>query len=286
MNTRMSSVLLPIVFLASWLVVPAHGGDAVLKPEELLSQHLDAIGTAGVRAATKTRAVQGSAMYRVVVGGGGHEEGKTGLVSDGRKIRFLVRFPQNDYGGENFLFNGDVTQVGFANSNQSRSPLASFVMSQDVVVRDGLIGGVLSTGWPLLNLTDRGAKLSYQGLKKVDGRMLHQVRYEPHKHSELEISLYFEPDTLRHVKTVYNLVVGNNVGATILESARMQPERSSLEERFSDFTTADGLTLPTHWNLQFTRELSSGSTTISEWDLKEDKIQNNLGLDSRNFAVR
>jgi len=48
----------------------------------------------------------------------------------------------------------------------------------------------------------------------------------------------------------------------------------------------DGLTLPTHWNIQFTRELPSGSTTVSEWDLKEDQIAHDMELDPRNFELK
>jgi len=69
------------------------------------------------------------------------------------------------------------------------------------------------------------------------------------------------------------------MGADVTLSSKLLPERSSLEERFADFKTVDGLTLPTHWNLHFTRELPDGSTTISEWDLTEDDIRNNVGLD-------
>jgi hypothetical protein len=48
-----------------------------------------------------------------------------------------------------------------------------------------------------------------------------------------------------------------------------------------------GLTLPTHWNLQFTRaQLLDGSATVSEWDLHENQIINNLGLDPRNFHLK
>lgn len=270
--------------LTIWLL-PLRAQDAAFKPDDLPAKHLDAIGPVAVRSAAKTRVAQGAAVYRIVVGGGGREEGKAGLVSEGHKLRLVLRFPGN-YRGENLLFNGDVAQVAFSNSNESRSPLASFLATQDVILRDGLLGGALSTAWPLQDLTDRGAKLVYEGLKKVDGIPVHQVRYEPRKHSDIQISLYFEAATLRHVKTVYSLSVGNNVGATILESARLKVERSQLEERFSDFATVDGLTLPTHWNLQFTRELPDGSTTITEWDSKGIEIQNNVGLDPRNFAAK
>jgi len=208
------------------------------------------------------------------------------LVSEGHKVRFMMKFPSVDYRGENIVFNENAISVSFANSNQSRSPFAYFISTQDVIIRDGLLGGVLSTAWPLLELEDRKARLTVDGLKKVDGRQLYQVHYEPSKRTEAQILLYFDPGTFRHVKTVYSTSAGNNMGADVTLSSKLLPERSSLEERFADFKTVDGLTLPTHWNLHFTRELPDGSTTISEWDLTEDDIRNNVGLDPRNFDVK
>jgi hypothetical protein len=256
-----------------------------MKPEDLVGHHLDAIGSKEARMAAKTRVVQGTAVYRIPVGGGGIIEGKTGLVSDGRKFRFMMKF-QGDYRGETFIGNGDAVQVAFSNSNQSRSPLASFVTTYDATVREALFGGVLSTAWALSDAGGREPKLVYEGLKKMDGQQVHQLRYMPHKHTDVQILLYFDAETFRHVKTVYSIEIGNNVGATITESIKNQPERSRLEERFSDFKTIDGLTLPTHWNIQFTRELPDGSTTISEWDLNEGQITNNMGLDPHNFEMK
>lgn len=271
--------------LANWLVAPLHAQNAALKPEDLLTKHLEALGPVAGRSGIKSRVVQGAATYRVVVGGGGSEEGKLGLVSEAHKLRLVLRFPGN-YRGENVLYNGEVAQVAFSNADQSRSPLASFLATQNVILRDGLLGGVLSTAWSLQDLADRGAQLVDEGLKKVDGRQLHQLRYEPRQRTDVQVSLYFEPETLRHVKTVYSVSIANNVGATILDSAHLKPERSQLEERFSDFVTVDGFTLPTHWNLQFTRELADGSTSVTEWDAKGLDIKNNIGLDPRNFAAK
>jgi hypothetical protein len=265
----------------------AHGyaGDAVTI-EDLVARHLDAIGSADARTAAKTRVVQGAAAYRIVVGGSGRADGKTGLVSEGRKLRFMMKFTGVDYLGENLVFDGNGIGVSFANTNQSRSPFASFVSTQDVILREGLLGGVLTTGWALLDVAERKPKLTLEGLKRIDGQQVYQVRYVAHKRSDVQILLYFDQETFRHVKTVYSTSVANNVGATITESSKLLPERSTLEERFSDFKTVDGLTLPSHWNLQFTRELPNGSTTISEWDLKEDQITNNMGLDPRNFDLK
>jgi len=285
-SARTLTILAVLLGFTNWSAMHLYAGDSVPKPEELLARHLDSIGSAEARATVKDRAVQGTASYRILVGGAGKADGKTGLVSEGQKLRFLLKLPYLDYRGENIVFNGTAVGVAFANSNQSRSPFANFISTQDVIVRDGLLGGVLSTAWPLLDMGDRKPKLVVEGLKKVDGRQLYQVRYEPAKHTEATIILFFEPDTFRHVKTVYSTSVANNVGATITESVKLLPERTSLEERFSDFKAVDGITLPTHWNILFTRELPNGSTSVTEWDLKEDQITNNIGLDPKNFEVK
>ena len=277
-------VLVATSLLVLALTVPVFAGES-LKAEELVAKHLDSIGTAEVRAAAKTRAVQGTAAYRILVGGGGHAEGTLGLVSEGRKLRYLVRF-QQDYRGENLGFNGEKVAVAFANSNQSRSPFAAFVSTYDEIMRDGLLGGTLSTAWALLDVSGRSPKLTYEGVKKLDGHPVHQLRYISHKHSDIEILLYFDAETFRHVRSLYTFTVGNNVGETITESAHLKQERSQLDERFSDFQTADGLTLPAHWNVQFTRELPNGSTTVTEWDLKAEKVMNNITLDPKNFEVK
>lgn len=60
---------------------------------------------------------------------------------------------------------------------------------QDTVIREGLLGGVLTTAWPLLNVDQRKAKLNFDGLKKIDGQEVYDLRYHPHKNTDLELSL-------------------------------------------------------------------------------------------------
>jgi hypothetical protein len=252
--------------------------------DELVGKHLAAIGTADARAAVKTRVVQGNAIFKILVGGGGQIEGTSGMVSEGRKQRFVLRFQQT-YHGENFLFNGDKVSIGFSNSDQTRSGLASLIYAQDAIIREGLWGGALSTGWALLDVPGRKAKLTYDGLKKVDGRELHRLTYQPRKGTDLKIQLFFEPETFRHVMTTYLLEVGNNVGKTVLESPTLKADRTTLEERFSDFTTDGGITLPTRWTFQYARELPSGATSLFEWEIKEE-IRQNVTLDPKNFEVK
>jgi hypothetical protein len=280
-EVRCLSVVLTCVFC----MLPLHSLAQGLSAEELVAKHLAALGTPEARAAVKTRVAQGSAVFRLVVGGGGQIQGTVGMVSEGRKKRFVMKFQQN-YRGENFLFNGEKVNIGFSNSDQTRSGLASLVYNQDAILREGFWGGALSTGWSLLDVPGRQPKLTYDGLKKVDGRELHRLTYQPRKGTDLKVQLFFEPDSFRHVMTIYSLEVGNNVGRTIVESATLKADRTTLEERFDTFTTVEGITLPTHWTIQYTRELPSGPTSIFEWDLKEDNIQQNVTLDQRNFEIK
>jgi hypothetical protein len=281
MNRRVFAVFLASICFA----LPLHAGNGAVDAEAVVAKHLAAIGSPEARAAVKTRVVQGVARYKILVGGGGETSGQTGMVSEGRKMRFMMKFPE-DYRGENFLSSDDGIRVAFSNANQSRSPFSAMMLAQDVILKEGLFGGTLSTGWGLLDIGGRRARLIYDGLKRIDGRNLLRLTYIPRKSTDLKIQLFFEPDSFRHVMTTYALEVGNNVGATVIESPTFKADRTLLEERFSEFAAVDGLTLPTHWAIQLTRELPNGSTTISNWDLKEESIQQNVTLNPKNFEMK
>jgi hypothetical protein len=167
----------------------------------------------------------------------------------------------------------------------SRSELGGFLYSEDVVLREGFWGGILSTAWPLLDLEKRKAKLTFDGIKKIDGQDMYELRYQPKKNTDLEIRLYFDPATFHHVRSVYTLNTGMAM-ASETTNARQQQTRYHLEERFSEFQTIDGLTLPARYDIRFTEELQSGRTTSYEWEILESSINNNISLDPRNFDVK
>ena len=304
------------------LVLPA--GAADLKPEEIVAKHLDSIGTSSARAA-KTRVVEGPVIYRILVGGAGSLDGKSVLVSEDQKLHFMMKLDNNLYHGEQFIFDGNKDEVSFSTAHQTRSQFGEFVRVQDVVLREGLLGGVLSTAWPLNDLDGRKAKLSYEGMKKIDGKDLYQLRYKPKKSTDADILLYFDPTTFRHVETVYTIRVRAQLGNLDPQAANAVaiPEKSAknpngtdligpvpqlnggvvgetndtatahqhetryrLEERFSEFEAFNGLTLPTHYTIQFSQELGNGRTTVSEWAIVASQIQSGVGVDERNFQVK
>ena len=275
-------------------------------PDDLVAHHLDSVGDAKTRAAAKTRVAQGTAQFKILVGGAGTLDGKSALVSEGGKFHFMMKFPNNDYKGEQFIYDGNKIEVSGSTAQQRRSSLGGFVYVQEAVMREGLWGGVLSTAWPLTDLDKRKAKISFDGMKKVDGQDLYEVRYHPKKNTDLEIRLYFDPATYHHVLTVYSLTMQPSVmhveGSETMSTpetaggpplsansetltARQQQTRYRLEERFDDFKSADGLTLPTRYTIHFTQELQSGRTTVSEWVIQEENVANNQTLDPKNFEV-
>jgi hypothetical protein len=259
---------------------------ADMKPEEIVAKHLDSIGTAEARAAIKSLAVQGTLHFKLLTGGSGDIPGTWGRVSEQRKSNFVMRFPGGDWRGEQFVFDGNKTWFAAATSTHKQSVLTRFVSSQDFIVKEGLLGGELSTGWALQNLDPNRVKLDYIGLKKVDGHEMQGIEYHSKGHTDMTIKLYFDPETHHHVMTVYSYTVEPNMSHTITESVNQQEIRYTMEERFSDFKTDNGITLPRHYDLQYTQELQSGSTNVNDWDMTADKLLTNLALDAGNFAVK
>ncbi|HSS97323.1 MAG TPA: hypothetical protein VLK33_09845 [Terriglobales bacterium] len=301
---RSSVVLVVFVYLTLMTGLLLHASD--MKPEEVVAKHLDSIGTPAARAAIKNRVVQGSAKFKLIVGGSGELDGKGGLVSEQRKGNFVLKF-NGDYRGEQIVSNGDKAYVAATQANHKRSNFGEFIHTQDFVVKEGLLGGELSTGWALANLDKLPAKLEYSGLKKFDGQPVMDLRYHSKKHDDMNIHIYLDPQTFRHVATVYSIELSPNLGgqggpsatdqvgltsradqpgADVTQSSRQREIRYTVEERFTDFKAVDGLTLPSHYDLRYTQELQSGSTIIYKWDLNADDIAHNVSLDPRNFDVK
>jgi hypothetical protein len=256
------------------------------KPEDIVAKHLDSIGTAEARAAIKSRAVQGSLRFKVLVGGAGEIAGSWGQVSEQHKSNFVMRFGTGDWRGEQFVFNGDKTSFAAATASHRPSVFGKFVSDQDFIIKEGLLGGELSTAWALQNLDPARVKLDYMGLKKIDGRELQGIQYLSKGNTDMTVKLYFDPETYRHVMTVYSVSFSPNMGRHVTDSVNQQEIRYTIEERFSDFQTADGITLPRRYDLQYTQELASGSTRVYDWDMTADKILNNIELAPGNFQIK
>ena len=183
------------VFVALVTMLPLSVAKDESQAGDLVKQHLNSIGTEEARAAVKNRAVEGTVSFQTVTGGSTRQDGKQFLVSEGDKLVSLMQLPNQSYPGERFVSDGKKALVAEIRASV-HSALGEFVWAHSEILTEGLWGGALSTGWALAHLDERHAKLQDRGLKKkVDGRELHRVDYAPKKHSDLQIELYFEPDS-------------------------------------------------------------------------------------------
>jgi hypothetical protein len=247
---------------------------AVSSLHATLAKHLDAVGSAEARSAVKSRIAEGSVGLHVLVGGTAILQGRALVYTDAANRRFNLRFDNKDYYGEAFTMTGDKTETAFVQPAR-RSPIGTFLSIYDEPLREGLLGGLLSTAWPLLDLPQSGAKLKYDGLKKVEDKPMHQVSYQPKKkRSNMIIQLFFDPETFRHVRTKYSLTLAAPMGATITESSSQQESHFDLEETFDGFQAFDGLTLPTQWTLRYGSQEGTRST-LWKFEVAVEKVRAN-----------
>ncbi len=281
---RMRTQIIALCFAVVTFSASAWSSD--IKPGDVVTKHLDSIGTAQARDAVKSRVVQGRVTYRILVGGSGAIDGKFVAATEGSKSDFLFKINGGTYRGEQFIYDGNKISVAGTYADESRSEFGNFVLAQDMVLRENLLGGVWSVDWPLLDVEGRKAKLHAEGTKKVDGKELLVLGYQPRKSTDLDIFLYFDPQTYRHVMTTYEMQPSTGMAGGETAMAGKQARRYRLEEHFSDFKTADGLTLPTHYDLRYTLETERGLTKSIEWEVQAVSIMNNISIDPRSFQVK
>jgi len=280
------SLLLAAAIVLAGFTSPSVPASDKPKAEELVGKHLDALGTAEARTALKSLNVEGNLMTKFLRGGSGATGGPFAMVSEGHKIIMQAKFDQPTYPGESYAFDGNKKTIGFIVPGQ-RSQLEDFLNNNGEVVQEGLIGGTLSTAWPLYDWQSRNARLDVDGLKKVDGKELFRVSYHPrHGTGDLKIYLFFEPDTFRHVKTIYTEQSQAQMGSTPGMSSVGGGANLTMEEDFGGFTKVNKLMLPTQWTIKYNQEgLGSGSSMV-EFDWNISRIQANPDISGVIFKIQ
>ena len=255
-----------VIGVAAVLIVAAVGlvpAAAKMTPEELVKLHVQALTAGTPPPREMSREVKGTVAALTPARAAGLLPGTFSLSSGATKARLQMVFGTDLYEGETFTLDGDKVDVANAQPKTgSRSAVGMFVARNRVIVSEGLIGGVLNTRWPLLDAAGRKAKLTYDGLKTLGGRELHKLRYRAKDNQGgLDVDLYFDPTTYRHVATVYSTSQAQAIGATPETSSQQSDMYFRIEERFGRFEQAGGLTVPKTWSLRYER---SGNTT-NEW---------------------
>ena len=233
-----------------------------LTAEQLVTLHLQAL-TAGSTPREQTRDVKGAVGVTMPAKAAGQLPGTFQLSSSAAGSRFAMKFDSDLYEGEAFTATGNKVDIANAQPRTgSRSAIGNFVARYGVIVSEGLLGGALNTRWPLLDVAGRQAKLGYDGIKTLAGRELHRLRYRAkNNQGALEVHLYFDPKTYRHVASVYSTSQAQGLGATMESSSQEADLYFQIEERFGRFEEVGGLTLPKSWSLRYER---SGNTA-NEW---------------------
>ncbi|HYV03981.1 MAG TPA: hypothetical protein VFB82_05335 [Blastocatellia bacterium] len=283
----LSSFCRHILLNLCFLLVAATAGVAQEKSieiSELVSRHLDAVGPASARNAAKSRFASGTVKFVGRVGITSNLEGSVGFVSLRPKTRYSIKFPALQYPGEQMAYDGKNVDVGFLPAGQ-RSPLSLFIQQQDLPLKDGLIGGVLSTGWPLMK-DPVPARLDYKGTRKINGRLLHVVGYRQQKGSpDLKVTLFFDPETFQHIRTEYEFRIGARLGVGPNQSNVLQESIYLLTEDFEDFRKVDGLTLPYKCKMQLAVQ-ASNSQLLMDWNISLGQIAHNQQIEDNVFTLK
>ncbi len=132
-----------------------------------------------------------------------------------------MNLTSNDYPQDRFGYDGKDVNVGYARPG-TRSLLASFIYSYKELLKEGLLGGSLTSSWALTNTANKNPKVSYEGTKKIDGKDTLVLSYSPKKGSDLNIKMYFDKENFHHLRTEYNRVFASKQGTTVDNSAIRQ----------------------------------------------------------------
>jgi len=254
-----------------------------LKREEVVARHLESIGSAKERSAVKTRIISGTSQVIFRTPPPGQATGRAVLASEGNKNLIGMSFPSPVYPREELGFNGNSFIAAYVTPG-NRSSLGSFLMTHDLIFKQGLMGGTLSSAWSLLDLTARGAQLEYAGTKKVDNRTLHELKYLPHSGSDLKISLFFDQETFQHVRTEYERVIPAPTGSREYSNVQEREIRYKMVEEFSEFRKEGGLTLPHTYKIKLAIDTQNG-TFLADWMINLTQFAFNQPIDPTSFSI-
>jgi len=254
-----------------------------IKPEEVVARHLESIGTARARAAVTTRIIAGTSQVIIRTTPPGQAIGKAVLASEGVKSLFGMSFPSPVYPREQLAFNGNAFMAAFSTPG-ARSGLGSFLMLHDIIFKQGLMCGTLTTAWPLLDLESHHAQLEYAGTKKLNDELLYELKYLPRGNSDLKVTLFFEQETFRHVRTEYERTVSAPMGKVEYTNVQEREARYKMVEEFSLFKPEGEIMLPHIYRIMLSIDTVNG-TYVAEWTIKLTQFEFNQKIDQSAFNV-
>jgi len=265
--------LLLIVFCILAVQIPGLCADPT--PEQLITSHLKSIGEPALLSRIKSITFVGIAEVEFILGMSGQMSGTAMLVSEGPKMAIVMRFQDINYPGEYFAHDGRSVTVGHMKPGL-KSPIADFFYRYNKVLKNGMVGGVLSNAWPLLDVKGNKPRNMKVRKTKVEGRELYELEYRPRDdHGDMKILLFFDPETFRHVRTQYRVTTRDDVTTGFNPSpdddmaiATVRGESYyTLVEKFDDFKKVGDMTLPHSYTLDYMIDGPNQSGFIAKWKI-------------------
>lgn len=247
--------------------------------EEVIARHLKALGKIG----QKNRVISGACSFNLQMKSAGAATGLAVLASEGKKSLIGMAFNLQDYPQEKIGYDGKRIYVAYTLPGR-RSFFGTFLLSNDLLMREGLMTGTLSTGWALLEQSERKAKIEYAGKKKIDGRELYILNYQPQSPSDVKIRLYFDTKSFYHVRSEYEQVIAAQLAATPELSSKQRETRIKMVEEFSEFQSEGGSLLPHHYRIVLRREGTNLGSEV-EYNLILEKYSYDQDIDPTSFNV-
>ena len=254
-----------------------------LTAEQIVAKHLEAIGTAEARAAIKSRVIVGKAASIMRIGGSGQVEGSAVMASQGSSSLLGASFNIVDYPHEKIGFDGKKLKVADITPG-TKSTLGEFFSKHEMPFREGLAGGVLSTAWPLLDMSARKVTLKYDGTKKIDGRQVYVLKFESKNDSGLKTRLFFDAETFQHVRTEYEQRMVQQMATEPGRTQKQGDSITKLVEEFSDFKTENGVTMPHSYKIQLSIETLT-RRILQDWNFSLSQFVINRALEPSQFDV-
>ena len=273
---------LVLLFATSSVAIKAQD----LKVEDIISKHLDSIGTKEKRAEMKNRMAVGTSEFESKLPTR-RTTGKAAIVSDADNLLFIVSLASKEYPFEKVGLFADKISLPFISAG-TRSPLGAYINDHSKILSEGLFTGSISSRWSLLNPQLKKGKLISAGIKKIDSGKAYVLDYYLNGSSnEFTIKLFFDAQTFQHVRTEYRHVIsGKNVNFG-QSGEHLTGTEIAMTEEFGDFKNENGLTLPYSYKIKYLTTSNQGTyefnwgVTISQYLFNQKLPSNFFSFDEK-----
>ncbi|RMH33821.1 MAG: hypothetical protein D6687_05315 [Acidobacteria bacterium] len=255
-----------------------------LKAEDIVARHLKVIGGESL-SKINNQVVSGEVKFTILRSGGAGADGKAVLASENRKLLLGMSFPVANYPREVIIFDGKDSKVSYAYNN-ARSPFGNYIYRFSDVLEEGLLGGVLSTGWALKRLDETKAKIKLEGTRKIDNREAYVLSYTPKRGSDLEIFIFIDRENFQHLRTEYRRIISASQAISPDASSSIRERREILIEDFSNHKRLEGLSFPYRYKIYLMLEGQNQGLSEYEWIFEVVSILFNQQLDPNSFSTK